>query len=83
MKTVTLRLPDELHEDASSVLEQVGLDMPAALRVFVTKVAPTRSIPFELKAEQMTWEEVPVDAASQKAMDKVAALWSGKKPAQR
>jgi addiction module RelB/DinJ family antitoxin len=82
MKTVTLRLADELHEDANSVLEEMGLDMPTAFRVFLTKVATTRSIPFELKAEQMTWEEVPVDSTIQKSMDKVAALWTGKKPAQ-
>lgn len=79
MKTVTLRVPDELLNESAAVFEQVGLDVPTAFRVFLTKVAATRSIPFELKAPEVTWEEVPVDTATQRKMDGLAALWEKKR----
>jgi DNA-damage-inducible protein J len=76
MKTVTLRIPDELLAESTSVFDQIGLDLPTALRVFLAKVATTRSIPFELKAPDAVWEEVPVDAKTQQKMDRIAALWN-------
>ena len=80
MKTLTLRIPDELHKESNEVLDQIGLDVPTALRIFLTQVAATRSIPFTLKARDDAWETVPVDMETQKAMDAVASLWAGKSP---
>lgn len=79
MKSLTLRIPDDLHKASHEVLEQIGLDVPTAFRIFLTQVAATRSIPFELKAPEVTWETVPVDAATQRTMDAVASLWAEKK----
>ncbi len=78
MKTVTIRIPDELLLESVAVFDQVGLDLPTAFRVFLTKVAATRSIPFELKAPDFVWEEVPVDAKTQQKMDSLATLWNEK-----
>ncbi len=80
MKTLTLRIPDDLHEECNEVLEQIGLDVPTAFRLFLTQVATTRSIPFTLRAREVSWETVPVDAATQRAMDAVASSWVQKAP---
>lgn len=80
MKTLTLRVPDDLLDESNEVLEQIGLDMPTAFRLFLTQVAATRSIPFVLRARDVSWEPVPVDAASQREMDAVATLWTRKAP---
>ncbi len=80
MKTLTFRIPDDLHDESNEVLEQIGLDVPTAFRIFLTQVAATRSIPFTLKARDIQWETVPVDAATQRAMDEVTSLWIQKAP---
>lgn len=54
MKTLTLRIPDELHLESNEVLEQIGLDVPTAFRLFLTQVAATRSIPFTLTLDRQT-----------------------------
>ena len=80
MKTLTFRIPDDLHDESSEVLEQMGLDVPTAFRIFLTQVAATRSIPFALKAREVSWETVPVDPATQRTMDAVGSLWGQKAP---
>ena len=80
MKTLTLRIPDDLHDESNEVLEQIGLDVPTAFRIFLTQVAATRSIPFALKAREVSWETVPVDADTQRAMDAVTSQWIQKAP---
>lgn len=80
MKTLTLRIPNDLHDESNEVLEQIGLDVPTAFRLFLTQVAATRSIPFTLKAREVSWETVPVNATTQRAMDAVASLWVQKAP---
>ncbi|MBI2928240.1 MAG: type II toxin-antitoxin system RelB/DinJ family antitoxin [Verrucomicrobia bacterium] len=80
MKTLTLRVPEDLLDESSEVLKQLGLDVPIAFRLFLTQVAATRSIPFALKARDVSWETVPVDAATQRAMDAIGSLWSQQDP---
>lgn len=75
MKTLTFRIPDDLHDESNEVLEQIGLDVPTAFRIFLTQVAATRSIPFTLRAREVHWETVPVDAATQRTMDAITSLW--------
>ncbi len=50
MKTLQIRVPDELREDADQVLEEIGMDFSAAIRVYLKKVVQSRSIPFSLEA---------------------------------
>lgn len=72
--TLQVRLPRSLRDDASSVLEEMGLDLPTAVRLYLTKVAKTRRIPFALEAEPVA-EAVEVDRATQVRMDRIAKAW--------
>lgn len=77
MKTLQVRLPDHLREEADQVLDEIGMDMSTAIRVYLKKVVNSRSIPFTLEAIQ-PWETeaVPVDPETQRMMDRVADTWS-------
>jgi DNA-damage-inducible protein J len=72
--TLQVRLPRALRESASSALEEMGLDLPTAVRLYLTKVAKTRRIPFPLEAEPLG-EVVEVDRATQTRMDRIAKSW--------
>lgn len=56
MKTLTVRIPDDLHKESNEVLEQIGMDVPTAFRLFLTQVAATRSIPFEMSKPASTFQ---------------------------
>ena len=77
MKTLQIRIPDQLREDADEVLDEIGMDMSTAIRVYLKKIVHSRSIPFTLEADQ-PWvaEPVSVDAETQRIMDQVAETWS-------
>jgi DNA-damage-inducible protein J len=72
--TLQVRLPRALRDSASSALEEMGLDLPTAVRLYLTKVAKTRRIPFPLEAEPIA-EVVEVDRATQLRMDRIAKSW--------
>lgn len=46
-----IRIDRDLKESADEVFYELGLDAATAVRMFFTKVAKTRSIPFKLKVE--------------------------------
>lgn len=46
-----IRMDRSLKEAADEVFQEIGLDATTAVRLFFTKVAKTRSIPFRLRAE--------------------------------
>lgn len=46
-----IRIDRKLKEAADDVFADLGLDATTAIRMFFTKVAKTRSIPFRLRAE--------------------------------
>jgi addiction module RelB/DinJ family antitoxin len=50
-QTLEVTLDPTLKKKAAKVLEGLGLDMESAVRVFLTKVVATRSIPFALAEE--------------------------------
>ena len=75
MKTLQVRVSDDLRTNADAVLEDIGLDMPTAIRLYLNKIVQTRSIPFALEAGGVATEELEVDAATQKKMDAVADSW--------
>lgn len=76
MKTLQIRVPDELREEADQVLDEIGMDMSTAIRVYLKKIVNSRSIPFSLDASQ-PWvaEAVAVDDETQRKMDQVAEAW--------
>ena len=81
MKTLQVRIPDQLRDQADAVLAEIGIDMPTAVRLYLTKVVQTRSIPFSLEASPIVVEEIPVDAATQKQMDAIATAWKRRRKA--
>lgn len=77
MKTLQVRLPNQLREEADQVLEEIGMDMSTAIRVYLKKVVHSRSIPFALEAgEPLDVETVPVDQETQHRMDQVVQTWN-------
>lgn len=79
-KTLQVRIEEDLRTEADEVLHEIGLDVPSAVRLFLTKVVQTRSIPFELKAPGIRVVEVAADPATQARMDEIGTLWAKKKP---
>ena len=81
--TLQVRLPVKLRDEASAILEEMGLDLPTAIRLYLTKVVRTRRIPFELEAHPVveTVEAVEVDETLQGRMDRIGTAWkkAGKK----
>jgi DNA-damage-inducible protein J len=76
MKTLQVRISDDLRLDADAVLNEIGLDMPTAIRLYLNKIVQTRSIPFSLEAPNGVFvEAIGVDASTQKKMDSVASAW--------
>ena len=77
MKTLQVRLPNQLREEADQVLEEIGMDMSTAIRVYLKKVVHSRSIPFALEAEgPLSVETIPVDEATQDRMDRIVQTWN-------
>lgn len=58
------------------MLDEIGMDMSTAIRVYLKKIVNSRSIPFSLDAAQ-PWvaESVAVDDETQRKMDQVAEAW--------
>jgi len=61
----------DLKDAAEEVFAAIGIDATTAVRLFFTKVARTRSIPFALKAEPefTPEEEAEILAAAEEAKD--------------
>lgn len=51
-KAIQIRIDEKLKSDADIVFENLGLDAPTAIRLFLKKVVVSKSIPFELKIPQ-------------------------------
>ena len=80
VKTLQIRIEEDLRTEATEVLHGIGLDVPSAVRLFLTQVVQTRSIPFELKASGIRVVKLAVDPVTQDRMDEIGALWAKKKP---
>lgn len=48
--TIQIRIEKSLKQKADLLFSEMGLDLPTAIRIFLTKVVSTRKIPFELSA---------------------------------
>ena len=44
--SIQVRVDEDLKKDAEAVFENIGVDAPTAIRMFLKKVVATRSIPF-------------------------------------
>jgi addiction module RelB/DinJ family antitoxin len=79
MKTLQIRLPEEDYARTQAVLEEIGLDLPTAVRLFLRKVVHTRSIPFGLEAPETAAKEAPGPTRTMKS-DSAAAKETAKAP---
>jgi len=75
MKTLQVRIPEQLRADADSILADIGLDLPTAVRLYLNKIVQTRGIPFTLEASPIRSEVIPVDAETQAQMDAIGTAW--------
>lgn len=76
--TLQVRLSEELRRNSEEVLGAMGLDLPTGVRLFLTKVIQTRSIPFGLEADPAA-EILSVDDATQRQMNEIAEVWKKNK----
>jgi len=53
-KMIHVRVDDEIREEASSVLESLGLSVSDAVRMFLHRVVASQSFPLELKVPNET-----------------------------
>ena len=57
MGVLQVRVDDELKNEAQSVLLKVGLDLPTAIRMFLTRCVYANGVPFPMVLERPTDEE--------------------------
>ena len=53
-QAIQVRVDAKLKKQADQVLDDIGLDIPTAIRLFLRKVVVSKSIPFELKSSKFT-----------------------------
>ena len=54
MTTITFKVDDEMKKEATELYKSMGLDLSSALRLFIKQSLVTRSIPFVIKADELT-----------------------------
>lgn len=83
MKTLQVRISDEDKKAADQILNQIGIDMPTAIRLYLKKIVITKSIPFELTVpqgqESFEAQMIDVDQETQDLMNNTVAKWHKKK----
>ena len=52
MAVLQVRVDDELKNQASAVLEQMGLDLSTAVRMFLKRTVAVNGIPFEMTLDE-------------------------------
>ena len=61
-KMIHVRVDDDIRQEASSVLESLGLSVSDAVRVFLHRVVATQSFPLELKVPNETTRSAIAEA---------------------
>ncbi len=66
---IQIRVDDQLKREVTDIYEQLGLDLPTAIRMFLKKSVVTRGIPFEatLPNKVMTSQEA-LEALKEQAL---------------
>ncbi len=52
MTEITIYIDEDLKEKAENVLKSIGMDLPTAITMFLTKVAVEKRIPFEIELNE-------------------------------
>lgn len=50
-----VRIDEKLKDEASEIFENLGMDLPTAIRVFLKRSVAERGIPFEVREPQATY----------------------------
>lgn len=68
---IQLRIDEKLKTEATDIYERLGLDLPTAIRIFLTRSVEERGIPFsmKLKTENYRAEEA---VRTMREMSKIA-----------
>ena len=51
MTTIQIRVDKETKESAKKVLDELGLDMSAAIKLYLRQISITKGIPFQIRTE--------------------------------
>ena len=81
--SVQVRLDEALKKDAEVVFDNLGVDIPTAIRIFFKKVVATRSIPFSLEESPYLFskeEEVEILQAAEESRDPASPVAVTKNP---
>ena len=54
MAVLQVRIDDELKWQSNEILEEIGIDMSTAIRMFLKKVIMTRGIPFDATIDEQS-----------------------------
>lgn len=58
-KAIQIRVDSKLKKDADMIFDDLGLDTPTAIRLFLKKVVVSKSIPFSLKIASIEKYQLP------------------------
>lgn len=51
---IQIRIDTELKKEAEKIFEELGIDTPTAIRIFLKKVIKMKAIPFQLTTQNLT-----------------------------
>lgn len=63
-----LRIDDGLKQEAAEIYSQLGLDLPTAIRMFLTRSVQVRGIPFSMRLPDGDYQAI----AAMKRMSRMA-----------
>jgi DNA-damage-inducible protein J len=81
--SIQVRLDETLKKDAEAVFDNLGVDVPTAIRIFFKKVVATRSIPFSLEESPYSFtkeEEAKILKAAEESLDPASTVAVTKTP---
>lgn len=58
MSQIAVRVDDQLKKEATTLFNELGLDMSTAVKLFLKQSVLTKSIPFKLTLDEYSKEEV-------------------------
>lgn len=66
MVQIHVRVEDELKEEATKILNEIGMDVTSAIKVFLKQVVLEERIPFDIQLKKCTIDEALDDLANGK-----------------
>ena len=66
------RVDEELKAQASEVCEELGIDLPTALRMFMKRTVAENGIPFDMKLPKVQEEGSGIEMTDEEKIDFVA-----------